>query len=259
MIWGPTLTALTLLAPASTGGPSPELVHLVQQSCAGCHDARHILNLQALPPQSDKKTWNEMLEMVQSFRMPPAKKSGSPSARFPLDPAVRERLIVAIQRFIGQTEEVPPPHISSQVWSAIVGELASGLIPPQRLEALVGDVGFVMSERILPSEVVFLGHTAQQICSELVRADLRQPPARRRFTSRLEPSGHSAGAPADLVGVLYRAVHGEAPSADELAAGAELFEQVLAETRSRRTAWIALCASYLAGPRLLYLSYVAGD
>src|SRR5262249_29876853 len=71
-----------LIAPAAKAA-TPAVDRLLHDHCAGCHDDSSTLDLRAVPPESDKRTWMRILEMVQSFKMPPPPKSRSLAGHFP--------------------------------------------------------------------------------------------------------------------------------------------------------------------------------
>jgi hypothetical protein len=235
-----------------------EVPRIVRLSCVRCHNADNVLDLRVLPDAEEKGTWARILDMVESYRMPPPKSMGAPEERFPLDPRQRGILVEGIRAMLGDAIDMQfPPHLSAKVWRSIVKEVVGPLIPEKKLDAMLD--AFDPPADLTPiqaTDQLFLNTTSREVCTAIARADLAKPAGKRRYL-RAE-SGSASGSPkdAELVVPLFEAVYGEPPDAERLAAGQKTLRAFRQVSKDIRTAWIGLCTSYLAGPQLLYLSYV---
>jgi hypothetical protein len=151
-------------------------------------------------------------------------------------------------------DRVRVTHLGGAEWRKVAQEVAAPVLPQARIEALVERVALALfPDSLAAADQLGLINTSLSLCREMAQAELSAK-HRTYFAAIDRPaSAHVARAQEEkAVRTLYRAVYGEQPRADTLAADVALLETFRDETRSWSGAWQNLCATYLSGPRLLY-------
>jgi hypothetical protein len=241
---------------ASAKVPEP-LGALVAEHCARCHDDNNALDLRALPAETDVRRWAQMLEMLESSKMPPPIRTGSFEKRFPLDPAVRGEMIDAVAALLGASADAPPSalHIKNAYWLDTVRELAAPILSPEKLKQVLNAKIVTFYPPMTPIYLVRLDTVSANVCSALAEAESSRSAAERTLMATLPTSMErlSTQRANRVVGALFTAVFGEQPTAADLTRGRELLTDLKRDTPSWAVAWTGLCASYLSGAKLQFI------
>jgi hypothetical protein len=229
--------------------------------CVRCHDGDTSFDLREPPPLTESRRWTKILQMVEEAKMPPAKENGTIAERFPMDPAVRAKLIEALTTLLGDELKIRAraQHLSSPAWRNIVDELGQrvGLTDlPKRLDAPFDADS--PPRFLLPTYVLWLRETSFKACAQASEAELGRVPAQRKLIPGSAPASRRGIVTAgpwrrEAVSSLHGLVFGEAPGDAALRKDVALLDRAQRASGSWVDGWTALCAIYLSGPRLQYL------
>jgi hypothetical protein len=208
----------------------PELVELVRAHCLECHDETHDLDLRTLPAPEDSSAWRSIYQQVYAQRMPPPKE-GQVEERFPLDPAVRRRILTLIAPLLARAAPARPPAprmLRPAEWDAVALEVAGAFGVELSRFFMVPYSGAGGADPV--ANRWFLERRAQVACAELAEKAPNRPE----------------------VGALFAAVF-QAPADPATLAAAEAVERrAAADERGEADPWIAVCTFFLTHPRLLF-------
>jgi hypothetical protein len=251
---------------AASAAPE-ELKTLIHQHCVRCHNEDHPLDLTVLPDDKNVASWLGMLDMLESYRMPPPAKAGTGEigARFPISPRDRVQLIKGISAVLGPALDPPqlPLHMSLKLWRSIVTELTSPFVPAEALAPIFALTEGNMGEedtRMLPYTQVLLDQMSARVCTALSKAELaRSTPARKLIPSLPTCPPTTCGPTWDrLVRPLFHVVFAADPTSRDIEEGRRMLIEMHRLNRDAKRDWVGLCTHYLSSPRLLYASFVEG-
>jgi hypothetical protein len=256
----PLIGLLLLAWPAALRAEVPGgLARLVVQHCARCHNESHNLDLSKPAEIKETATWLAVAKMVETSRMPPPDKAVA--KRFPLDPAERKALMSALTDFLGDKLDGPvhTPYLSLDMWRVIATGLAAPVLSEEQIEEQIGKLYFgLFGDWVTALDELALVNASEALCGAVARADVRAPTDKRRYLVglRTPSSATLARASAEpIVRKLFEAAYGTAPTAEELKSGTVLLARFRKESTSWTEAWQGLCATYLSGPRILYMTF----
>ncbi|NVI98253.1 hypothetical protein HV824_08960 [Myxococcus sp. AM009] len=247
-----------LLTATPTEEVPPRVTVLLQQHCAGCHNADSMFDLSTPPPVRDSESWSAIHKMLETGRMPPSpevvkkkwKKPGPPPS--PLGPGHRQELVSAIAALLAESTHPPALRtqlqLTSEDWLLIVREVARPFMSEEALAELVAPYREFAPEA--RPQVVSIG-----LCSRIIDIDQGRPAAQRLLWREELRAGDAppAAAVAGMVRKVFELTFRQAASASDVDEGRERFLRFLRVTGSPREASVALCSSYLSGVRLLRL------
>ena len=242
--------------------PPKELTEGLSRYCTDCHDGSNRLDLRT--PPRDTQTWQRIAEALEGGRMPP-QATGAPA---PLDPQIRSSLIKSARRMIAMARP-PTPRVvvlSRSTWETVVHDVADPSIGAEKVSTILrahggggeGADGFGTSRNQVDDALV---HTtkvrvAYEVCSEMVAADARMPPPRRRLLVSGVPSTapRTSELSADrderraIARPLLTLVLAREPSPAEVEAGTRLLDDVARAGGSLADAATTACTAFLSGP-----------
>jgi hypothetical protein len=220
-----------------------DLAQIIHKSCGPCHkSSEDILDLSSLPAESDGRTWMKILDMVESNKMPPPARFGPIEKRFPLDPAVRSKLIEEVSRILGAAIDRSWPEDLNQSWPSVIEDFAGPYLEPKQLEELKRRFGGS------PDEPAVMDLFTLSVCEAVAKADGARPPRSRRLTL---PSGARLTASVEQ---LFDAVYLQEPTRQDVDRGVKQLQQFHLSVNSWTKSWALLCAWYLGGPQTTFWS-----
>lgn len=251
---------VTLLFELANAGALAKITKITGEHCVRCHNEDGAaFDLTHLPDKDARQKWMAMWQMVDANKMPPPPRAGQP--RTELDPMVRSQLLDSIAELLGDALDGKkrPGHLSLKDWRAVVHEVAS-MLPTDKVDDLVDSAFRVEAieplgfPSLTPLDHVAMERAAYDTCKAIAEHDVAAPRASRRFQIPSERSATLGDRAIDkLVVELFTAVHARTPTPADRADGKALARTIMA-TDGARTAWEALCTTYLTGPRLLYMT-----
>jgi hypothetical protein len=243
------------------GSVPSNVASIIRRHCSGCHHADSVLDLRELPGAGDTETWNDVLQAVQSGRMPLSLEEageewiGPEPKPPPLSPALRQELIGAITGMLEAAQPAEPLRTQLQLpqgeWLLIVREVALPFMTEEALGALIAPRRDLAVEA--QSHLV-----AADVCTRIIDIDLGRPADDRRLL-RGAPQPESMSPSHTVVEGLVRRMHSlvyqQEPTAAEVEQGGARFRRFLGVAGSTQEAVVALCTSYLAGARVRQLEF----
>jgi hypothetical protein len=231
------------LAPAAT--VPRRAGELLQQHCVRCHDGRRVLDLRTPPPAHDAETWGRIRTMVETGRMPPyddARQTPQVMA-----PGARQELVAVARSVVAWAHHPLAARaqidLSPRDWVYVVREVAAPFVSPAAFDAILA------SRRDLSGDTRQLW-IAIDVCTAMFDADARTPPTERRF-ARLAAGPLDDAAVDQVVAGLHELVYREPPTARDAAAGRAQLRRFESHAHGGSDAAVALCTSYLSGPRVM--------
>jgi hypothetical protein len=238
-----------------------EVARLVRERCVSCHNANHSLNLTPLPPLDQRETWHRIANAVRSGKMPP------PSAAdpFPLDPAIRSRIANAIEQLESRAHPEPAlVALSFEEWRSILSEVSQDLLSKDELRLIIrdhsaypggllvyGDVGTGAAIEDLPLRSVSQDRISVAVCTRMLEHDAARSPTDRVI---LPSDPRMARRAAWLIALrhVFSRVYRSEPLKDDEEDGLATMSAAATYTTDVLAPYVALCVSYVTGPKLLF-------
>jgi hypothetical protein len=247
------------LAMLSFASVPADLAATVGRHCLNCHDHEDGRpDLSTLPAEADRAAWLKIFSMIESRRMPPPKEDGPAEARFPLDPLVRAKMLESIAQILGDALDPPlgPRRISNRAWLNLVSRVAEPVIDGAAIKKLLATgsarFGVPPNEPSAPYEIV-LDRASHEVCAAIAHADAAMEPPNQKYLAGLTAKGRpSSKAKEEAARRLFEAVYRAPPEVSETQDAVRLLDRAWTATRDWDTAWVILCTSFLAGPKLQY-------
>lgn len=250
--------------PATAPGAVPtNVATIIRRQCSGCHDADSVLDLRKLPGAHETKTWNDILQSLQTGRMPMSLKEAAAEWKGPepmpppFDPVVRQELVNAIAAMLEPPHAPEPPRTQLQLshgeWLLIVREVALPFMTEEELGALIAPRRELASQA-QPHLI------AGDVCGRIVDIDLGKPAKDRKLLQDLPAQEGKPPSDATVEGLVrqtFSLVYQQEPTAKDLVDGGARFRRFLGVTSSTKEAAVALCTSYLAGVRVRRLEFAS--
>lgn len=255
---------------------------LLKQHCAHCHDASHRINLTTAPPMSDVGAWSALREAVGSGAMPPPR----PAAPFPLDPAVRHELVLGLSKIVSAAPSTRAKlkagegilRLSAKSWLEAATRVGAPYVTGEQVEGIARrHLGGIGGNRggddedyrgaLIPQTLGRNGFAAglgqmnknfvsYEVCSKVVDGELARPADQRPTLGNVDLAGPrlTDDRTGDLACSLTRHVFQEECTVRDREEGIRMFRTFESVTGASRTATVALCTTYLSGPRLAFLT-----
>lgn len=259
---GPMRTQPIRVLASATQAASPSGVEMaMKEHCLSCHDDKSVLDLRATP-NLPPPTWEKVLAVLASERMPPRTGEGSS-----LTKADRASMIALVKPHVSHDEATEPPEsrrLSAEDWVTTLHEITDPACGREAVTKIVrahlGGLGGIRSYQrepdprseirgpfVYPLAQTEVNRIAYETCACAYERDATRDEHAKKLFRASDPAGGTS------CKELLRNVYAKEPAADAVASCDTLTKRIRERGGTSAEATVAACTAALSGPRLITL------